>query len=347
MSQPKACILSVSGAVLTPGERDLLTRANPFGVILMGRSTLGPDQVRALVDSIWTATGRPTLIFIDQEGGRVARLKAPNFPVFPAPLRYGDLYQRDREAGREAAWLGHRLIAAELAPMGIHANFAPVLDLLIPNAHSVVGDRSFGASPDVIAELGRAAIAGLRAGGVVGAIKHMPGHGRAMVDSHQSMPVVDADLARLRADFAPFKALSDAPIGLTAHLAYPVLDGLTAATHSHTIVHTIIRGEIGFDGLLVTDDLGMNALGGTLASRATRAFEAGCDIALHCSGFVKEPGVLLAEMSEVAEVSPQLSGKALARAEAAEQASLTVEDFDRGEGWRRLQALLAGGAPSA
>lgn len=341
MTEAKACILSISGQTLLPREKKLLAGKNPWGVILMGRSCGTPAQVTALTQEIWSALGREAPVFIDQEGGRVRRLRPPNWPDFPAPGRYDALYRLDPEAGRGAVWLHHRLIAAELEPIGIRADCAPVVDLRHPGAHDIVGDRSFGESPDQVAVLARAALNGLRDGGVAGVIKHMPGHGRAEVDSHEAMPVVRAIPDDLANDIAPFKAVSDAPMGMTAHLAYTAFDGERAATVSETIIRDIIRGQIGFDGLLMTDDLGMKALGDTLADKAGRAHGAGCDIALHCSGFIKDPEVILAEMAEVADASPILAGEALRRAKAAEAATRHKREFDKAEGWEKLHKLLS------
>jgi beta-N-acetylhexosaminidase len=348
MAEPRACILSVSGTRLTADEGKLLADANPFGLIFMGRSCADPAQVRALVDQVHEATGRNTLIFIDQEGGRVRRLRPPNWPDFPAAGVFAELYKRDREAGLEACWLGHRLIAAELEPMGLHADCAPVADLRQPEAHQIVGDRAFGESVEQVAALCRAALEGLAAGGVAGVIKHLPGHGRALADTHESLPTVSASRGELSAtDFACFKALHDAPMAMTAHIAYSALDGSTPATHSAKIIAEIIRGEIGFDGLLMTDDMGMKALGGTLAERGTRAIAAGCDMLLHCSGFLKEPAAILAEMAEVASVAPVLSGEALRRAIDAEQATTQLGPFDVEEGWARFRKLMSGAGTAA
>jgi beta-N-acetylhexosaminidase len=347
MTEPRACILSVSGAKLTAGEAKLLSRVNPWGVILMGRSCQTPTQVTALTRSIWSATGRETLIFIDQEGGRVRRLRPPEWPDFPAPGKYAALYAKKPAAARKAVWLHHRLIAAELEPMGIRADCAPVVDLRHPGAHDIVGDRSFGEKPEQVAALARAALEGLADGGVAGVIKHMPGHGRAEVDSHDSMPIVRATREELANDIAPFKAVNYAPMGMTAHLAFTAYDGERAATHSEAIIGGVIRAAIGFDGLLITDDLGMKALGGTLAERASKGIRAGCDIALHCSGFIKEPAAILAEMTEVAEASPVLSGESLRRAKAAENATKALKPFDKTEGRARLEKLLSSGAGSS
>lgn len=342
MTEPRACILSCSGPELTAGEASLLADAQPWGMILMGRSCQSRDQVRDLTASIRAALGEEVLIFIDQEGGRVRRLRPPEWPDFPSPAVYGDLYRTDRSLGLEAAWLGHRLIAAELASIGVRANCAPVLDVRHPGAHDIVGDRAFGDNPAQVADLARAALAGLAAGGVAGVIKHIPGHGRAELDSHEALPVVRASLEDLARDAGAFAALRDAPMAMTAHVAYAAWDEEACATLSARVIGGVIRGDIGFRGLLMSDDLGMNALGGPLASRAARALAAGCDIALHCSGFVKDPAVVLAEMAEVASACPPLADEALERAGAARRAAGPPEPFDVAEGRARLDHLLSG-----
>jgi beta-N-acetylhexosaminidase len=312
----RACILSVSGPVLTPAEAAFLREMQPWGIILMGRSCKSRVQVRRLVDDIWTALDRAALIFIDQEGGRVARLKAPEWPRFPpmGQLAHGF---NDAETSRRAVWLAHRLMAAELAALGIHADCAPVADVPVPGAHDIIGDRAFGTSAEQVADLGAQALAGLRRGGVAGVIKHIPGHGRAGADSHEALPQVTASRAELAQDFAPFRALAYAPMAMTAHVAYDALDRGVAATLSSRVIGEIIRGEIGFDGLLMGDDLGMAALEGTLTTRAERAFTAGCDVMLHCAGFQADPAQILAEMQEVASACPPLAGRAAERAQAA------------------------------
>lgn len=331
-----ACILSVSGETLTPDEVSLLQQQQPWGVILMGRSCKSRDQVRRLVDSIWQALGRACLIFIDQEGGRVARLKAPEWPLFPKGMDYADLYQRDAEAGLAAAWLGHRLIAEELAEMSIHANCAPVVDLPVKGAHDVIGDRAFGNDPDTIAQLARAALQGLSDGGVAGVIKHIPGHGRSVADSHAELPRVTAGKDELASDFAAFQPLANAPMAMTAHIAYEAFDADRAATVSPIIIEEVIRERIGFDGLLMTDDLGMNALGGTLTERAEAAFAAGCDVLLHCSGFLSDSDEIFAEMREVAEASVELSGISLERAVRAGAMATLAKPFEPVEGWAKF-----------
>ena len=337
---PKACILSVSGPVLTSGEGALLRTQNPWGVILMGRSCVSRDQVRRLVADIWDATGRETLIFIDQEGGRVARLRAPEWPLFPRGADYAELYARDPEQGLEACWLGHRLIAAELAGLSIHADCAPVVDLPVSGAHDVIGDRAFGTEPDQVAALARAALEGLKAGGVAGVVKHIPGHGRSMADSHLELPRVTAGDNELSKDFDAFARVADAPMAMTAHIAYEAYDPGRAATVSRYMIQEIIRGRIGFDGLLMTDDLGMRALGGSLADRARASIEAGCDVLLHCSGFLKDPEDILAEMTEVAEAAPALAGKAAERAAVADAIAVRTEPFEPAKAWRRFHELF-------
>ena len=339
--EQRACILSVSGAELRAEEVRMLGDVQPWAVILMGRSCISRDQVRALIDSIWSALGRACLIFIDQEGGRVARLKEPHWPKFPAPHAYADLYRLDQARGKEASWLGHRLIAHELSAMSIHANCAPVLDRTVPGAHEIVGDRAMGAAPEEIAVLGREALRGMRDGGVAGVIKHIPGHGRALVDSHEELPRITAGDNELSEDFACFSALTDAPMAMTAHIAYTAIDAENPATLSAKMIDEIIRQKIGFGGLLMTDDLGMKALGGTLAARAKGALEAGCDIALHCSGFVKEADQILKEMYEVGEASCVLEGASLARARHAENFSTLAKPFDAEAGYARLDELLS------
>ena len=336
----RACILSVSGPSLTAGEAALLAEIQPWGVILMGRSCVSRDQVQRLIDDIWAAMERACLIFIDQEGGRVARLRAPEWPVFPAGADYAALYNTDPEKGLEAVWLGHRLIAHELAEMSIHADCAPVVDLPVPGAHDIIGDRAFGSDPEQVATLARAALRGLADGGVAGVVKHIPGHGRSEADSHEELPRVTAGDNELARDFDAFARLVDAPMAMTAHIAYDAIDPDNAATVSEKLISTIIRGRIGFDGLLMTDDLGMKALGGTLTDRATAAIAAGCDMLLHCSGFISDTGDILAEMREVGEAAPVLAADALRRAQRAEAMSTLAKPFEPVEGWARFYDLF-------
>ncbi len=336
----KACILSVSGPKLTAAEARLFATQQPWGVILMGRSCVSRQQVRTLVDDIWQALGRPCLIFIDQEGGRVARLKAPEWPLFPRGRDYADLHARDAEKGLSAAWLGHRLIAAELSSLSIHADCAPVVDLPVAGAHDVIGDRAFGTDPESVAALAGAALKGLAAGGVAGVIKHIPGHGRSMADSHMELPRVTAGDNELASDFDAFARLADAPMAMTAHISYDAFDANVPATLSKIMIQDVIRQRIGFDGLLMTDDLGMKALGGSLGERGHAAIAAGCDVLLHCSGFLSDPDAILAEMTEVAAAAPILSSRALERAERAEAMSTRQEEFDLAEGWQTFKSYF-------
>lgn len=336
----KACILSVSGPELTPDEAALFAEMQPWAVILMGRSCVSKDQMRKLVDDIWLTLGRPCLIFIDQEGGRVARLKPPEWPVFPPMIKYGELFAKDEEYGLEACHLGHYLMGLELSSLGVHADCSPVVDLTIPGAHEIIGDRAFGSDPEVIGQLASAAIRGLSDAGVASVIKHIPGHGRALVDSHEELPAIASKVDELAADFRAFQMVRTAPMAMTAHILYTDIDVNAPATTSRRVISDVIRTRIGFDGLLMSDDLGMKALGGTLGSRAELALIAGCDVVLHCSGFIKDADVIFAEMREVAEHASELTGKALDRAEAAENASCAKVERDIELAQHRYQLLM-------
>jgi beta-N-acetylhexosaminidase len=305
----RACILGCAGLRLSADERSLFAAARPWGLILFKRNVENPAQVASLTREFRAAVGRPGApILIDQEGGRVQRLGPPHWPVFPPAAKFGELYAHDPAQGLRAARIGAELIAAELLALGINVDCLPVADLRLPEGHDVIGDRAYGADPETVSRLARAAADGLLAGGVLPVVKHVPGHGRARADSHAELPVVETPLDELdRTDFGPFRALADLPIAMTAHVVYRAVDRERAATVSPTVIAEVIRRRIGFDGLLMTDDLSMQALSGSLASRAEAAFAAGCDMALHCNG-------KLAEMREVAAASPVLSGEAACRA---------------------------------
>lgn len=309
---PRAFISGCSGPKLSPAERAFFRDADPFGFILFRRNIDTPEQVRALTSELRAAVGRADApILIDQEGGRVQRLGPPHWPSYPAGRAYGRVAPADRGQRRTLARLGARLIAHDLAAIGITVDCMPVLDVPAPGAHDVIGDRAYCDDPDGVAELGRAAAEGLLAGGVLPIIKHVPGHGRAAADSHQALPRVGAPLQELRdRDFRPFRALADLPVAMTAHVVYDAVDPDRPATISPIVIGEIVRGEIGFGGLLLTDDLSMKALTGTFRSRATAALAAGCDVVLHCNG-------VLREMRQVAEAAPGLSGASLVRADAA------------------------------
>ncbi|HTU10362.1 MAG TPA: beta-N-acetylhexosaminidase [Allosphingosinicella sp.] len=305
--------LGLSGPRLTDAERALIRDADPAGFILFGRNVVDPAQLRALTDGLREASGRADLpILIDQEGGRVARLRPPAWPAFPAAGRFAALYDKAPISAIEAVRANAQAIALVLAGAGINVNCAPMLDLLQPDADAVVGDRAFGTEPMQVAALGRAMLDGLRAGGVAGVIKHMPGHGRARADSHHSLPVVDAPPDALAADLAPFRALAAAPMGMTAHILYPAWDADHPASLSPGIVGDVIRGEIGFDGLLMTDDIAMGALTAPLPDRARAALAAGCDVVLHCSGEAADNEILAGALSPIGEAAAARLARAMA-----------------------------------
>ena len=330
-----AAIYGCEGLSLTEAEKRFFAEVRPWGFIVFARNIESPEQVKRLVGEMKDAAGHDAPILIDQEGGRVARLRPPHWRAYPAGRRFGDLYARSAELGLEAARLGARLIAAELHALGINVDCLPVLDVPVPGAHDVIGDRAYGLTPEPVIALGRAAAEGLLAGGVLPVIKHIPGHGRAGVDSHLSLPVVDSDHATLAAtDFAPFKALADMPLAMTAHVVYTALDGSAPATTSAKVISGIIRQEIGFDGFLMSDDLSMQALAGTLAERARASLSAGCDIVLHCNGKMEE-------MLAVAPEVPALAGKALARSDAAQARLTSPTPFNESAAVDRLAELLS------
>ena len=289
-------------------------------------------------------------MFTDQEGGRVQRLKPPLARLRPPAARFGELYRRDPEAGLEAAFLNHRLMAWELSAAGIDADCVPCLDLRHPETHAVIGDRAFAEDAATVAALGRVALDGMLAGGVAAVIKHMPGHGRATADSHMETPRVSTPLAVLEAtDFEPFRALADAPMGMTGHITFTEADPETCTTHSSRVIQTIIRGWIGFDGLLMTDDLSMKALGGDHAERTRRAIEAGCDVALYGNGaLVGEPvRDLMGEITQVAEAAGELHGRAAERAADARASARGTHPFDAEAAQARLDELGLGGKLAA
>ncbi len=302
-------IVGLAGTALTADERALFAAADPAGYILFARNCADPDQLRALTAALRDLAGRDVAVLIDQEGGRVARLAPPHWPAFPAAGVFGALYQRAPVTAISAARTNARALANLLAALGININCLPLLDVAAADAHAVIGDRSFGGDAAMVAALGSAVLAGLRDGGVAGVIKHIPGHGRATADSHAALPVVRADRADLERDFAPFRALADAPIAMTAHIVYPALDTVCASC-SPVVIGDVIRGDIGFRGLLVSDDIGMAALDGPVAARARAVLAAGCDLALHCSGD-------FAEMVAVTDAAGTISDAAAARLDAA------------------------------
>ncbi len=334
----QACILGCSGPALTAEERALYRDVRPWGFILFARNIESPDQVRALTAALRETVGRPDApILIDQEGGRVARLRPPHWRRYPPGRAYGTLAGNDPLVRREITRLGARLIAHDLSELGINVDCVPVLDVPAPGAHDIIGDRAYGESVADVAMLGRAAAEGLIAGGVLPVIKHIPGHGRALADSHQALPVVEASYVDLDTrDFEPFRMLSDMPMGMTAHVVYTAIDRKHPATTSRRAVRGVIREAIGFDGLLMTDDLSMKALSGDFEARSRAALAAGCDVVLHCNGDMDE-------MKGVARAMKPLSGKAKRRAEAAlARLARLPEPFDAAEGRARLDAAFGG-----
>jgi beta-N-acetylhexosaminidase len=333
-----AAILGCSGPILTAEERTFFRRVRPWGFILFGRNVENREQVRILVDELRDTVGREDApVLIDQEGGRVQRLGPPNWGRFPPGRAFGDLAGNDPLVRREITRLGARLMAHDLAALGINVDCVPVLDVPDASGHEIIGDRAYGKTADEVALLGRAAAEGLIAGGVLPVIKHIPGHGRAMSDSHLELPVVDASFGDLDArDFAPFRVLSDMPMAMTAHVIYSAIDAKRPATTSKTVMRRVVRGAIGFDGLVMSDDLSMKALSGDFTERARKSRAAGCDVVLHCNGG-------MAEMKAVVEGAGVLKGRSAARAKAAlARLAKAPEPFDAAEGRARFDAAFDG-----
>jgi beta-N-acetylhexosaminidase len=331
-----AAILGCAGPTLSAEERRFFRDADPLGFILFQRNCETPEQVRQLVRDLRDSVGRAEApVLIDQEGGRVARLRPPAWRKAPAAGCFGALAAHDMEAAVEAARLNARLMGRELAGLGINVDCAPVLDLQFVGASNVVGDRGFAADPELVARLGRAVCEGLLAAGITPVLKHIPGHGRALVDSHHALPEVDALLATLRqTDFVPFRRLSDMPWAMTSHVLYKAIDPERPATISPVVINDIIRGEIGFTGVLVSDDLSMEALRGDLRDRTKRARAAGCDLALHCNGRLDEMRAVAAAAGPISDTTAKrLAHSAPARAALAPMNIVSAE--------ARLDELLA------
>jgi beta-N-acetylhexosaminidase len=309
----QAAIYGLSGEALTPDERAFFRDAEPAGYILFRRNCASRDQMLALTDDLRALSGRDDLpITIDQEGGRVARMRPPEWPAFPSGQAFDRLYAKAPMSAIEAARANAGALALMLREVGVNVDLLPVLDVRQPGATDIVGDRALGGEPMQVAALGRAMLDGLHQNGVVGVVKHMPGHGRALVDSHHELPFVDADEAALAVDIEPFARLSDAPMGMVAHLVFTAWDAENPASLSPTVIGDIIRGRIGFDGLLMTDDLGMNALSGGHGMRARRAVDAGCDLALHCSGKMDEMVDVAAAVGPLGDKGRQRLDRAMA-----------------------------------
>ncbi|GAB4511764.1 MAG: beta-N-acetylhexosaminidase [Roseibium sp.] len=329
----KAFISGCAGPVLTADEVCFFRDEDPWGLILFARNIETPDQVRALTDTFRNMVGRDDApVLVDQEGGRVQRLRPPHWRKYPAPRIFGDLYRRDGDAALRAAWLGARLIAEDLRPLGITVDCLPCLDVGFAETVDAIGDRAFSTDPGIVSALGAAMVAGALAGGVLPVIKHIPGHGRARVDSHIELPRVDADLSSLESvDFRPFEALSQVSLGMTAHIVYEGIDADAPGTQSEKVIRGIIRERIGFDGCLMSDDISMKALGGRFDDRSRKVIEAGCDIVLHCNGDMEE-------MRAVAAGVPELGGRSAERCAAALGGRTDPQDeFDGPEAWRELQ----------
>jgi beta-N-acetylhexosaminidase len=332
-----ACVFGCAGRALSPEEAAFFRDTRPWGFILFGRNVESPDQLRALTASLRACVDRPDApVLIDQEGGRVQRMGPPHWRRYP-PARAFAALPGPPSAQREAARLAARLIAHDLAAVGVDVDCAPVLDVPAPGAHEVIGDRAYADDAERVGALARATAEGLIAGGVLPVIKHIPGHGRAAADSHERLPVVGAGREALESvDFAPFRMLSDMPMAMTAHVLYAAIDPDRPATTSPAVISRIVRGHIGFDGLLISDDLSMKALGGTLTERARGALDAGCDVVLHCNGD-------RAEMEAVAAGARALAGRAAERArEALARRPALVEPLDVDDAAHRLETLLGG-----
>jgi beta-N-acetylhexosaminidase len=330
-------IYGCAGMELSADERAFFRDVQPWGFILFGRNIADRAQIRRLVEQLRETVGDASApVLIDQEGGRVARLRPPGWHERPPAARFGALHEKDAEAAREAAYLNARLIAHDLSELSINVDCTPVLDMPVEGADNIIGDRAFALNGHVIIDLGRAVIEGMMEGGVLPVMKHIPGHGRATADSHLALPRVATPAEELSAaDFVPFRSLNHCPLAMTAHVVYEAIDAQRPATTSPKVIRDVIRGEIGFDGVLICDDLSMKALSGPLSARAKAALFAGCDIVLHCNG-------ALDEMREVAEESKPLEGASLKRVEAAMAHLAKADSFDAEGAEAKLAQLLEG-----
>jgi beta-N-acetylhexosaminidase len=322
----RAFITGLAGPHLSDAERAFLRAADPWGVIVFARNITDRPTLIRLTAECRTVLGRDAPILVDQEGGRVQRLRPPHWPKYPPAAVYGELFRRDRASGLTAARLGARLIAADLAATGIDVDCMPVADVPVAGADAVIGDRAFATEPESVTALAGAFAEGLAEGGILPVVKHIPGHGRATADSHMRLPAVTAERATLEtSDFAAFRPLAGLPLAMTAHVVFTAIDPSAPATTSAAIVRDVIRGSIGFQGLLMSDDLSMGALSGSLAERTRAAIAAGCDIALHCNGDMNEMEAVAAEAPVLAGVSAQRAESALARRKPAETIDLAAK----------------------
>jgi beta-N-acetylhexosaminidase len=331
----RAFITGIAGTELSAAERGFIAEAQPWGFILFKRNIDNPAQVSELNDQLRGLLNDPEApILIDQEGGRVQRLGPPNWPLYPPGAAFGRLYDIDSASGLTAACLSARLIADDLTRIGVSVDCLPLADVPVAGADTVIGDRAYGTEPAKVAAIARAVADGLTQGGILPVLKHIPGHGRATADSHFALPVVDTPEHELnRTDFAAFRPLADLPMAMTAHVVFSAVDAAQPATTSATMIERVIRGLIGFHGLLMSDDVSMNALAGSIAERSRAVFSAGCDVVLHCNG-------KLDEMSQVAGATPELSGVAMERARRALAARGNPLAFDRVTARAELDALM-------
>src|ERR1700761_6893820 len=331
----RAFITGIAGFELSAAEREFIRHERPWGFILFKRNIDNPDQVTRLVRELRSVATNPEApVLIDKEGGRVQRLGPPNWPVYPPGAVFGRLYDIDPELGLEAARLSSRLIADDLIPLGVTVDCLPLADVPVEGADAVIGNRAYGTEPAKVAAIGRAVTDGLEQGGILPVLKHIPGHGRATADTHFKLPEVDTPRNELeRTDFAAFQPLADLPMAMTAHVVFSALDPAHPATTSATIIHQVIRGVIGFQGLLMSDDVSMNALAGSLAERTRALIAAGCDMVLHCNG-------KLEEMRNVARETPELTGKALERADRALTSRRKPQPLDRQAARAGLDAVV-------
>jgi beta-N-acetylhexosaminidase len=331
----RAFITGISGTELNDAEHEFIAAARPWGFILFKRNVENPSQVFRLVGQLRDAARAPDApVLIDQEGGRVQRFGPPHWPTYPAGAVFGRLYDLEPALGLAAARLSARLIADDLLQAAVTVDCLPLADVPIPGADAVIGDRAYGMDPAKVAAIARAVTEGLEQGGILPVLKHIPGHGRATADTHFRLPVVDSSRSELEAtDFAAFRLLADLPMAMTAHVVFSAIDPAHPATTSATMIEQVIRGSIGFQGLLMSDDVSMNALAGSIAERTRAIFSAGCDVVLHCNG-------KLEEMRDVADQSPELSGQALRRASQALAARKAALPFDRPAARAELDTLI-------
>jgi beta-N-acetylhexosaminidase len=337
----RAFITGLAGLTISANERGFIREAQPWGLIIFKRYVNIPPQVIELVRSFRDIVGWEAPVLVDQEGGRVQRLGPPHWPAYPPGARYGALYDIEPVAGLAVARLAGHLIAADLAALGIDVDCLPIADVPVAGGDPVIGDRAYGTEPGKVAAIAGAIAQGLQAGGVLPVLKHLPGHGRAGADSHHRLPVVDTDRATLETtDFAAFRPLAGLPLGMTSHVVFSAIDPVAPATTSVTMVREVIRGFIGFQGLLMSDDVSMGALSGTIAERSRAALSAGCDVVLHCNGDLNE-------MTAVAGAAPVLSAAAARRADAGLAARAARQEFDTEAARKVFTQMVAGERPAS